>query len=119
MSATMESLIDLTRNGDTTIVHLKRTTLMDDLVVQALHSHLIQGVEHGHYRKLILNLTHLKFISSSALGMLVGIRMLIEEHGGQLRVFGLNKVMRDLFDISNLTSMLGVHDNEAAAIASM
>lgn len=115
----MESLVELTRAGDVTVVHVRRTTLMDELTVQALHSHLTQGIEHGHYRKLVLNLTHLKFISSSALGMLVGIRMLAGERGGQLRVFGLNKMMQDLIDVSNLTSMLGVHDSEASALASL
>ncbi len=119
MAATMESLVELTRAGDVTVVHVRRTTLMDELTVQALHSHLTQGIEHGHYRKLVLNLTHLKFISSSALGMLVGIRMLAGERGGQLRVFGLNKMMQDLIDVSNLTSMLGVHDSEASALASL
>ncbi len=119
MQATLETLVELERLNDITIARFRPQTLIDDAAVQAVHSMLCDHIESGILRKLALDLTHLRFISSSALGMLVGIRLLLDEQKGRLRVFGLNSMMRELISLSNLTTMLGVCESQAQATSSM
>ena len=71
----------------------------------------------GH-KKLLLNLGDVTYIDSSGIGELVSGFTTVTNHGGQLKLLGLNKRVKDLLQITKLYTVFEVHDDEASAIRS-
>ena len=71
----------------------------------------------GH-KKMLLNLGEVSYIDSSGIGELVSGFTTAMNHGGQLKLLGLNKRVKDLLQITKLYTVFEVFDDEAAAIRS-
>ena len=64
-------------------------------------------IEQGA-RKLVLDLTHVEFVDSAGLGIIMRIFGEIGQRGGQLRIAGAHEQVRRLFDITHTTAILAV-----------
>ena len=71
----------------------------------------------GH-KQMLLNLGEVSYIDSSGIGELVSGFTTATNHGGQLKLLGLNKRVKDLLQITKLYTVFEVFDDEAAAIRS-
>src|ERR1700683_4609834 len=69
-------------------------------------------------KKILLNLGDVTYIDSSGIGELVSGFTTVTNSGGQLKVLGLNKRVKDLLQITKLYTVFDVHEEEAGAIRS-
>lgn len=69
-------------------------------------------------KKVLLNLSEVTYIDSSGIGELVSGFTTVTNHGGQLKLLGLTKRVKDLLQITKLYTVFEVFDDEAAAIRS-
>lgn len=69
-------------------------------------------------QKLLLNLSEVNYIDSSGIGELVSGFTTVTNHGGQLKLLGLTKRVKDLLQITKLYTVFEVFDEEAAAVRS-
>lgn len=69
-------------------------------------------------KKVLLNLGEVSYIDSSGIGELVSGFTTVANQGGQLKLLGLTKRVKDLLQITKLYTVFEVHDDEAAAIRS-
>jgi anti-sigma B factor antagonist len=69
-------------------------------------------------QKLLLNLGDVSYIDSSGIGELVSGFTTVTNHGGQLKLLGLTKRVKDLLQITKLYTVFEVYDDEAAAVRS-
>ena len=69
-------------------------------------------------KKILLNLGDVSYIDSSGIGELVSGFTSVTNHGGQLKLLGLTKKVKDLLQITKLYIVFEVHDDEAAAVRS-
>ncbi|MGH9640570.1 MAG: STAS domain-containing protein [Bryobacteraceae bacterium] len=69
-------------------------------------------------KKLLLNLSEVSYIDSSGIGELVSGFTTLTNNGGQLKLVGLSKRVKDLLQITKLYTVFEVFDDEAAAIRS-
>ena len=74
---------------------------------------IAQGVD-----KLLLNFNQVTYINSTGIGELVSAFTTVTNHGGILKLVGLTKRMRDLFQITKLYTVFGVFDSEEIALLS-
>lgn len=74
-------------------------------------------VTQGH-KKLLLNLSDVTYIDSSGIGELVSGFTTVTNSGGQLRLLGLSKRVKDLLQITKLYTVFEVFDDEAEAVRS-
>jgi anti-sigma B factor antagonist len=79
---------------------------------------LIRDLSAKGDKKLVLNLSEVSYIDSSGIGELVSGFTTVTNHGGQLKLVGLSKRVKDLLQITKLYTVFEVHDEEAAAISS-
>ncbi len=71
---------------------------------EALFDSLIQdGV-----RKLVLDLTHVEFVDSAGLGIIMHIFGEIGQLGGHFRIAGANDQVKRLFDITHTKAILAI-----------
>jgi anti-sigma B factor antagonist len=69
-------------------------------------------------QKLLLNLGEVSYIDSSGIGELVSGFTTVTNHGGQLKLIGLTKRVKDLLQITKLYTVFEVYDDEATAVRS-
>jgi anti-sigma B factor antagonist len=79
---------------------------------------LIRDLSAKGDKKLVLNLSEVSYIDSSGIGELVSGFTTVTNHGGQLKLVGLSKRVKDLLQITKLYTVFEVHDEEAEAIRS-
>jgi len=87
---------------------------------------LVNSLIADGVRKLVLDLTHVEFVDSAGLGVIIHISGEIEQKGGRLRISGANEQVQRLFDITHtgrilaldadlVTSVKTLQDGEATA----
>lgn len=69
-------------------------------------------------KKILLNLGEVSYIDSSGIGELVSGFTSVTNSGGQLKLLGLTKRVKDLLQITKLYTVFDVHEEESSAIRS-
>ena len=68
--------------------------------------------------KLIVEMENVDFIDSSGLGSLVSSLRVVNERGGDVKVAGLQKQVRSIFELTRLHRIFGIFDDVEAAAKS-
>ena len=69
-------------------------------------------------KKLLLNLGDVSYIDSSGIGEMVSGFTTVTNNGGQMKLVGLSKRIKDLLQITKLYTVFDVYDDEALAVRS-
>ena len=69
-------------------------------------------------KKLLLNLGDVSYIDSSGIGEMVSGFTTVTNNGGQMKLVGLSKRIKDLLQITKLYTVFDVYDDEAQAVRS-
>ncbi len=69
-------------------------------------------------KKLLLNLGDVSYIDSSGIGEMVSGFTTVTNGGGQLKLVGLSKRVKDLLQITKLYTVFEAFDDEAEAVRS-
>ena len=102
--------------GDVSVVDVAgRITLGEGS--SALRDTLRDMVAKNH-KKILLNLGEVSYIDSSGIGELVSGFTSVTNSGGQLKLLGLTKRVKDLLQITKLYTVFDVHEEESTAIRS-
>jgi anti-sigma B factor antagonist len=102
--------------GDVTVIDVSgRITLGEGS--SALRDSLRDLVAKGH-KKILMNLGDVSYIDSSGIGELVSGYTSVSNSGGNLKLLGLTKRVKDLLQITKLYTVFEVHDDESAAVRS-
>ena len=102
--------------GDVSVVDVAgRITLGEGST--ALRDALRDMVAKNH-KKILLNLGDVSYIDSSGIGELVSGFTSVTNSGGQLKLLGLTKRVKDLLQITKLYTVFDVHEDESSAIRS-
>ena len=65
---------------------------------------------------LVADLTGVSFIDSSGLATLIEALQGVARYGGKLRLVGLTPAVKNLFQLSNLTSIFDIRDSREDAL---
>src|SRR5215217_5624483 len=68
-------------------------------------------------RTIVLNFSGLEYMNSGGIGMLVTLLVRANRQRQQLLAFGLNDHYRQIFELTRLDEAIGIHANEADALA--
>ena len=79
---------------------------------------LIRDLAAKGDKRILLNLSDVTYIDSSGIGEMVSGYTTVTNHGGVLKLLGLNKRVKDLLQITKLYTVFEVHDDEASAVRS-
>ena len=74
-------------------------------------------VAQGH-KKILLNLANVTYIDSAGIGDLITAYTSVRNRGGDLRLLNLTRRMHDLMQITKLSTIFDIQDDEAAAVES-
>jgi len=117
MSAPALKHLKLQDVGGVAVVDFVDSGLMfESSLIQDLGEEL-QSLLTDHGRtKILLDFTHVQYLSSTMLGQLARLAKEIEKAKGQLKLIGLGPVLRDTFRISHFESLFAIYDDQASAL---
>jgi anti-sigma B factor antagonist len=102
--------------GDVTLIEATgRITLGQS--VASLRDQIHELAGNGR-TKIVLNLAQVAYIDSSGLGELVAAYTTIANAGGKIKLLHLTSRVRDLLQITKLTTLFETFDDEAEALRS-
>ena len=78
----------------------------------------IRELVNNNNKKILLNLGDVTYIDSSGIGELVSGFTTVTNSGGQLKLVGLSKRVKDLLQITKLYTVFEAFDDEAQAVRS-
>jgi anti-sigma B factor antagonist len=69
-------------------------------------------------KKNLIDLSKVDFVDSAGLGSLLSCLKKAKSSGGELKVFGLTKSVRSLFELMRMQKIFSIYDDRSMAIAS-
>ena len=78
----------------------------------------IRELVNNNSKKILLNVGDVSYIDSSGIGELVSGFTTVTNSGGQLKLVGLSKRVKDLLQITKLYTVFEAFDDEAQAVRS-
>ena len=103
--------------------HLDRITIFDitgdiDLATSPeLRKALLRELKELKMPRVVLNLGAVRYIDSSGVASLVEGLKASRDVGSRLILFGLNKTVREVLQLSKLVRIFEIHETEAQAVA--
>ena len=102
---------------DVTVVTFQDSSILDTLQVEAIGQELFALVDDKACRKLVLDFANVKFLSSSALGVLINLRKKADAIKGQIILCGLRADLKKVFEITRLDKLFKFREDENKALA--
>ena len=78
----------------------------------------IAGFVDRDYAKLIIDLSNVTYLNSTAIGVLVSAHTTYAKRSWQIKICGVNKNINNVFVITRLTLVFDVHDTKEDAAKS-
>ena len=103
---------------DVTVVTVNDTALLDAAGIHRLGQDLFELVDRKARRKIVLDFSSVKFLSSSALGILLDLRKKATAIKGVVILCGIRPELHKVFKITNLNKLFQFFDTEEAALNS-
>ena len=100
--------------GDITILDLKGRLRVGGNML-ALHKS-IRSLILEKKNLILLNMAGVTYIDSCGLGELVASQVSVEKRGGEIKLTGLTEALRELLNVTRLSAVFDVYENEADAM---
>ena len=78
----------------------------------------VAGFVDREYAKLVIDLSNVTYLNSTAIGVLVSAQTSYARKSWQIKLCGINKNINNIFVITKLTLVFDVHDTREGAIKS-
>ncbi len=104
------------RMWDVTIVDVQEVRLLDASQIDAIGQELYRLVDQMDRKKLLLDLTKVRFLASAAIGVLMTLHQKTQAIQGTMVICGLRKELMRVFEIMKLTKVLKFAANEGEGL---
>ncbi len=108
--------LNVQRFKDVTVINFSAASILDTGLIERMSRELYDLVDQQDRRKLVLDFAEVRFLSSSALGMLLKLRQKTADARGQLMIAGLRDELMKIFKISRLDKLFEFHPSEEKAL---
>ena len=107
----MDNQLLITPYKDVTVVSFQNISVLDSANIEALGRSLLELIEKQDVRKLVLEFTAVRFMSSQALGVLLQLKRAMDPVKGKIVIAGIRPELHKVFKITNLHKMFIFHDD--------
>lgn len=100
--------IEIEHGMDVTFVTFVEEKILEEEQIKDLRESLEPVIEENGSKKLILNFSNVKFMTSAVLGLLVRVHKRVVELDGKLQLSNLDSNLRRVFEITQLTKVFDI-----------
>ncbi len=101
---------------DDILVITLKTEILDASNAKEFRSQTVQLLENS--RKVVFDMTQVKFIDSSGCGTLLSCLRQLNGYGGDLKLSGVQKPVRTLFELVRMHRIIEIYDKNDDAVCS-
>jgi len=106
----------ITPYQDTAVVNFANASILDAQIIEAIGATLYELIEQQARRRVILDFTPVKFLSSQMLGVIVNLHKKSKAIKGRVILCGLRPEVMKVFTITRIDRILEITDTEEAAM---
>ena len=93
--------------------------ILDEANIQQIGEEITSLIDAEDSPKLVISFSNVDHLSSAALGTLITIHNKMKAKKGELRLANIDPQIYEVFVITKLNKLFEIHDDSAAAIASL
>ncbi len=108
----------ITQIRDVTVANFRGSSILDSTAVDAIGRELYPLVDEKAVRKLVLDFSSVRFLSSQMLGVLLSLQKKIASIKGRMVICGLREELFKVFKIMRLEKILTFAESEEKALNS-
>jgi anti-sigma B factor antagonist len=105
---------------DVTVINFVDKKILDEQNIQMIGDQLSTLVEEENTqrdcKKFLLNFGNVEYLSSAALGKLIALNKKIKGLGGRLMLCNIHPDIREVFEITRLSTFITIQEDEQAAL---
>ena len=113
-----ESQLVVQNIGGVVVANFTDASILDAQAIEAIGLQLYELIDEQAQRKILLDFSRVRFLSSSLLGVLISLRKKAEAIKGQVAICGLRKDLKKPFKITHLDKLFKFYDEEEEALNS-
>jgi anti-sigma B factor antagonist len=106
--------------GDVTVVNFVDRKILDEQNIQIIGDQLFSLVDEESSqrdcKKFLLNFSNVEYLSSAALGKLIALNKKVKGIGGRLVLCNIHPDIREVFEITRLSTFIPIQEDEQAAL---
>lgn len=115
----MEPNISVQYSQNAAIITFSNEKILEESDIQQLQSSIMSVVEQAEHINMILDFSHVGFLSSAVLGLLIRVSKKIYESDGQLKLCNIAPKIFEIFKITRLTKIFDIYENLDQALDSL
>ena len=101
------------------VVTFESAAGLNDFRNNALRDALYELVQAQSSPRFAVDLANVEYLSSSGVAMLVGLKRRVETKGGNIVIYDLQPIVRDLLAIMKLDRFFTIAEDEGRAVATL
>jgi anti-sigma B factor antagonist len=106
--------------GGVHIIEFSRSDVLDAQYIEQLGDEIYRHLKPVEQPRVVVDLHNVRFLSSSALGMLVALRkVVVERKGGKMGIANVAPEIRQVFKMTKLHKVLNLQDTTEKAVRSV
>ena len=105
------TIISLAMRADVPVVVIDEERLRDDRSLQELYREIVNQLEDGAQKHLLLDFELVRTITSAGLNMLIRIKNKCDEKGTALHLCHLQPAVAEVFQKTRLRTLFRIHDS--------
>lgn len=116
---TMNPNLSIEFSGRVAVATLTDEKILDEAQLQALEGSFMPLIEQNPGIQLIVDFGHVKFLTSSVLGLLIRVSKKIYESDGKLRFCSITPKILEIFKITRLDKIFEIYPDVDEALVGL
>lgn len=101
---------------DVCVVVFTQSHILDAVAIERMAASLKEILEASMERRFIFDFERVTYMSSSALGMLIGLQRRVAQHRAELKLAGVSPEVMEVFRITKLDTVFDIYRDIPAAL---
>ncbi|MHC4948486.1 MAG: STAS domain-containing protein [Planctomycetota bacterium] len=100
------------------VIEFAQSEITDAAYIKVLGDRIYHHIKTIDHPQLVVDFGKVRFLSSSALGMLIALKKVVAKHEGELRLSSLNDDLTKLFKLTKFNKVFKICDTAEKAVQS-
>ena len=111
-----DKLYTVQEADDVTLVTFQQSHILDAMTIESMSTTLKELIGTSEAGKFIFNFARVTYLSSSALGMLIGLQRRVAQRKAVVKLAGIHDDIMEVFRITRLDTVFDIYRDGAAAL---